>query len=74
MKAGEQAAPRRLPLPVRVCRKLQFPSCLVAHAPFSSLFIGAELKQMGGRGGNGMNFGPSDWRRLGLLSAFYGRG
>lgn len=73
MKAGEQAAPRRLPLPVLVCRKLQFPSCLVTHAPFSSPLIGAELEHVGGRGGNGMKLGPSDWRRLGLLSAFYGR-
>lgn len=73
MKAGEQAARSSSSCPSRGSRKLQLPTCLAAHAPFSSPLIGEESERVSERGGSELKLEPSDWRRLGLLSAFYGR-
>ena len=72
MKAGEQAAPRRLLPTVPSVQKTTIPRMLRSARPLSGPLIGAKDERVGGRGRSGRKPELTDWRRLELLSAFYG--
>lgn len=65
---GTQASASSVPC----VQKTTTPSMPRSHAPFSGPLIGAEDDPVDGRGGRKRKLEPSDWRRPGLLSAFYG--
>lgn len=73
MKAGEQAAPRRRLPTVPFVQKTTIPRMPRSSRPLSGPLIGATDERVGRRGGSRRMPEPSDWRRLELLSAFYGR-